>query len=443
MSVEESKHTRGRAQTKLDRGPVGADCQAHGPMPFLLVAALAGALSCTAADDQEQTASTQVEIFSWWVAPGEVEALDALVDLHAQRHPGVKVKNLAAEFADQARDELKNRMASGLPPDTFQANVGWGLLSWGEGAIEPLDEIAEREHWDAAFEPAVLDAVSKSGRFYGVPLNIHRINALFYNQQVLATHGIEPPTTLEELHQACLTLKQVGITPIALGNLNSWTLQELAFECVLPAMGGADFYSSYWQGLEQGDAQPMRDTLDYVIRLFADGCFNADSATIDWTDALDRVADGTAAFSEMGDWAKGYLESKGAVATEDFGVTPFPGTRGVFVFTSDSFPLPRGARNREGAIDLLITMASAEGQLVFNRAKGSIPARVDIDPSSLDVMQQSTYADWKTDEKVLAMSGLVRPDVMLDLPVKLKEAATTGDTDPVLSYLVNNYGTLE
>src|SRR5687768_18267999 len=50
-----------------------------------------------------------------------------------------------------------------------------------------------------------------------------------------------------------------------------------------------------------------------------------------------------------------------------------------FVFTLDTFGLPKGAPNRSGAIDLLKVMGSREGQNAFNVVKGSIPARTDID----------------------------------------------------------------
>ena len=31
------------------------------------------------------TQSVTVEVFSWWTAPGEAEALHSLIDLHAKR----------------------------------------------------------------------------------------------------------------------------------------------------------------------------------------------------------------------------------------------------------------------------------------------------------------------------------------------------------------------
>lgn len=419
------------------------DSQGQGRRRITAVVGLVAALACSESAE-EDPANARVEIFSWWVSGGEVEALNALLEVHQERHPDAAVVNLVtAANAQVARDELTNRMASGVPPDTFQANAGWGLLSWAPDAVEPLDGLAKQNGWTDTFEPAVLEAASRDGKLYGVPLNIHRINSFFYNRAVLEEHDIAPPTTLEELNQACATLRAAGLTPIALGNENAWVLQQFVFEHILPAIGGGEFYERYWTGQEQADAPQISQTLDYIIQLSQNGCFNTDSESIDWPEALDRVGQGSAAFSAMGDWAKGYLESQGYVANEDFGVVPTPGSVGLFVFTSDSFPLPRGAKNRAGALNLLATMGSVDGQREFNLIKGSIPARIDVDPSTFDSMQQQTYAAWKNDEKRLALSGLLRPDALLDLQLKLRDTVATGDPSQVITYLVNNYSTLD
>ena len=39
----------------------------------------------------------QVELFSWWVNPGEAEALQALMDLSEEIHPNEKINNAAIE----------------------------------------------------------------------------------------------------------------------------------------------------------------------------------------------------------------------------------------------------------------------------------------------------------------------------------------------------------
>ncbi len=57
-------------------------------------------------------------------APGEVDALGALIALQEANHPETRVRNLAEELADEARARLAELLAAGTPPDLYQANVG-------------------------------------------------------------------------------------------------------------------------------------------------------------------------------------------------------------------------------------------------------------------------------------------------------------------------------
>ena len=104
---------------------------------------------------------------------------------------------------------------------------------------------------------------------------------------------------------------------------------------------------------------------------------NEDYLSTSWGDINDRfVSDDGPAMMIMGDWTQGVLMSKGF---EDYHWAPAPGTDGIFMVLSDSFGLPKGAPNRDTAIDFLKVFGSQEGQDAFNPIKGSIPARTDGD----------------------------------------------------------------
>jgi glucose/mannose transport system substrate-binding protein len=71
---------------------------------------------------------------------------------------------------------------------------------------------------------------------------------------------------------------------------------------------------------------------------------------------------------------------------------------------SDSFGLPKGAPNRDGAIAWLTVCGSKEGQDAFNPIKGSIPARTDGDRSLYDAYLQSAMDDFASDEIVPSLA---------------------------------------
>lgn len=435
------------------------------------IAAILGwcAVGCTSKDDGDGTADGggTVEMFSWWTSGGERDALSALVAVHEERVPGAKVVNAAVEFADKAREELQTRLEQGVPPDTFQANIGADLFKWvlfngkddAATKVESLQSMAEAEGWLTAFDSTVLEAGSFDDKLYGLPLNVHRINSLFLRKDLFEKFGLEPPTSVEELLSLCDAIAtdadiqaEGKVSCMALGDKWNWTFSLMTFEMLLPAMAGAEYYESFWLGEESAADTQLSETLDLALQLYCGGTdtsdclktsyFNSDIHEVDWDEALGKLVDGSALMAPMGDWAKGYLESVGLEPGVEFEVIPFPGSDGTFVFTSDTFPLPIGAPNRKGAIELFRTFASKEGQIAFNRIKGSITPRTDIEPSEFDEVTQETMAAFSSSTKVKALSGLLPSELMPDLASELRDSLQAGSMEIVMNYIKANYDSI-
>jgi glucose/mannose transport system substrate-binding protein len=414
------------------------------------------AILCAACGEAASTGASlgSLELFSWWTSASEREALDAVLAVHADAHGDVQIINAADSQADKARDRLVDRLSTGLPPDTFQANIGRDLFRWvlfngaddRDSKVEPLDDLVSANDWNASLFDPVRDALSYRDKLYGVPLNVHRINSLFYNQRVFDDLEIEPPATLPELFEVLDELVAAGYErPLSIGNKYNWTMSLFTMENLFPAIAGPDFYLDYWTGREHAEHPLMQETLETLLELWP--YFNESANEIDWTEGVERLfapeLDQASVMTVMGDWAKGHLIARGYRPGADFGQVPFPGSAGTFVFTSDSFPLPKGAPNRQGAIDLLTTFGSLDGQLAFNALKGSIPARKDVDPDDLDVLARVAFSDFKEDRVVVAVSGLVEPAIASAIADAVRETLMDEDADPVLFALRNYYSTFE
>ncbi len=421
----------------------------------LLAASLA---ACSGGDDagddsdgEDGTPSGEIQVFSWWTSPGEVDALEALVDLQEENYPDTRVRNLAEELADEARARLAQLLADGTPPDLYQANIGadefryvlFNGMDDSDSKVESLNDLMAEHGWLDVLPEAVVDTLSYRGTAYSVALNVHRINSLFYNKKIMEEEGLSVPETTDELLVTAAALEDAGYTPLCIGSSDPWTLALLVFEAVFPAVAGPEYYTSYWTGRENPDSEQIDETLAYVSELWP--YFNADANSIDWTAGVDHMFDEEepCVMTVMGDWAKGYLATKGWVAGEDFDQAPFPGSGGTFVFTSDSFLLPKGAPNRPAAVSFLETMMSLESQIEFNRLKGSIPVRTDVDPAAFDETTQRTMEEFQSDTLVVARSGLVPAEAFADLDDSLQSFVVDGDADAVKNALVNDYATLE
>jgi glucose/mannose transport system substrate-binding protein len=352
-----------------------------------------GSMSMTGTGGTGGTTETTIELFSWWIAPGEAEALQSLIDLNKTNHPDERIFNAGAVSGMDARTTLMQRLAANNPPDLFQQNAHdlRAFLASNPGSLAPLDDFFTAQGLNGVVLPEILADVTVDGHIYSMPVNIHRENTLFYNKQIFAANNLQPPTTVSELMQACATLRAAGITPIATA-YQGWILRIMFNEIAMGSMG-ADAFHAYMTGGPRDDAALMA-----AIDLFADvmtNDINASAGNTDfgWTNAADEVAAGRAAMFLHGDWAKGYYEQLGWSPGVDFGVVGAPGAADMFWYGVDTFSLPVGAPHAAGAKDFLATTGSIAGQVGFSKLKGSSPIRTDVPLNQLDSEGRATLID--------------------------------------------------
>lgn len=340
----------------------------------------------------------KLEIFSWWTAGGEADALSSLFEVFKEHYPDVEIINatVAGGAGTNAKAVLKTRMLGGNPPDSFQVHAGEELIDTyvETGLMEPLTPFLKEWGVMDKFARGILDICSYKGEVYSIPLNVHRGNVVFYNKKILEDVGIERvPSTWPDFIEALKKIKDAGYIPLALGDKNKWTAAHL-FEDVLLSILGPYQYNGLWNGRVSFDNPNVRKAFEVFKELM--NYVNTDHAALAWQDATRLLYEGQAAFNVMGDWAEGYLKTLGWKPEKDFGWSAVPGTRGSFMVVSDTFGLPKGAPHRDNAIRWLKIVASVEGQDAFNPIKGSIPARTDANQSLYDVYLQWSMNDFAT-----------------------------------------------
>ncbi|AFZ68598.1 ABC transporter substrate-binding protein [Deinococcus peraridilitoris] len=356
-------------------------------------------------------AQGKLEIFSWW-SGDEGPALEALIKLYKQKYPSVNVDNatVTGGAGTNAKAVLKTRMLGGDPPDSFQAHAGQELIgTWVvAGRMEDLTPLFKSEGWMTKFPKDLIPLISTKDGIWSVPVNVHRSNVMWYNPAKLKEWGVTAPKTWNEFLTTCQTLKGKGLAaPLAVGQ--DWTQQHLWESVALGALG-AQGWNDLWTGkLKFTDPKAVNvwTTFGKVM-----DCANKDASGLSWQQATDRIAKGQAAFNIMGDWAAGYMETTLKLKPgTGFGWAAAPGTTGSFMFLSDSFGLPKGAKNRVAATNWLKVLGSKEGQDAFNPLKGSIAARLDSDMSKYNTYAKSASKDWKSNKIVGSLvHGAVAPE---------------------------------
>ncbi len=355
--------------------------------------------------DSESGSTDEVEVFTWWAEGSEKAGLDALVKVFDEQNPDLKFVNgaVAGGAGSDAKNVLQSRLQNGEPPATFQAHAGAELTDYiNAGQIEDLTDLYEEKGWNEQFPEGLLDRLKQDGGIYSVPSNIHRANMLWANPAVLKKAGIEANKTYDSIDAWIVDLKKIkakGIIPLSVAT--DWTQVNL-LETVLLADLGAEAYNGLWDGTTDWAGSEVKAALEDYSTLLS--LTNTDRQGLDWPDATQLVIDGDAAFNVMGDWAEAAFQEQKKTFNKDYTAVPVPGTDGVFDFLADSFTKPVDGPNPEGTEAWLDSIASDEGQVAFNKAKGSIPASTSADTSSFGEYQQTAVKSWGEDEIVSSLA---------------------------------------
>lgn len=338
-----------------------------------------------------------VELFSWWTAPGEAEALQALMDAHRARFPSARLFNAAAASGNRAREIFQERMEHNDPPELYQITAH-DLRSYvikHPNDFETLDDVFDKLDLRRVVFPEVLENIKVNGKIYSMPVNLHRENSLIYNKHIFDAQHLSPPRTIQEFLSVCEQLKRAGVVPVATA-YQDWVLRIMFSSLTIGVMGGTQFHD-----VLSGTAPPDVSKLEQSVELLEtvlDRYANPDAAEegFGWLSAVQALYNGDAAMFLHGDWAKGHLMQLGWRPGIDFGVIASPGASDVFLYGIDVFALPSHARNEAAAREFLKTIASPAAQAAFDYIKGASPIRADIPTDRFDEVGKSTLDDLKT-----------------------------------------------
>lgn len=379
----------------------------------LSFAALAAGLTlllsnCGGSAPTASTGTTRdLEILSWWTSGSERAALNVLFDDFRTAQPGVEIRNaaVAGGGGSNAHVVLANRLLAGNPPDVWQTHPGASINEYIEaGQIADVSSIYRRDNLPSAIQEDMRKAISMDGKEYGVSTGAHRINILWFNKKLLDKAMVTVPATgytADALLADLAKLKAAGAVPLCLGAKDPFARAEL-FENTLLGVIGADGWARLTSDRLDWNGPPVRQALSRFGRILDYADPEADALT--WDQATRKLVTGGCAFESMNDSAYGELIVDGAKEGTDFGYLPYPGTDNLFLTVIDTFVMARNAKNLQNAQTFLATIATAPTQLAFNKQKGSVPLRTDVDVRSLSPYQQSATKAFAQDPVLLSIT---------------------------------------
>jgi len=366
-------------------------------------------------------AEPTAEVLHYWTSGGEAKSVAVLQKEFADKGGSWTDMPVAGGGGDAAMTALRARVLSGNAPTAVQLK-GPAIQEWyEEGVLADISDVAEANDWDAVLPASIAGHMKCEGTWCAAPVNVHRVDWIWANAEVLSANGIEMPTTWEEFNAAAEKLQEAGIIPLAHGG-QAWQ-DATVFEAVALGILGPEGYRKAFVELDKetltSDAMIAVFDQMRIMRGFVDSNFSGR----DWNLATSMVMNGEAAFQIMGDWAKGEFMAAGKVPGEDFLCASTPGEG--FLYNVDSFAMfdVDGEDKKAGQQLLAELVVGQNFQKVFNLNKGSIPARTDVALDEFDSCAHLSSEDMKASSE----SGSLLPSYAHGMALRGAQAGAITD----------------
>jgi glucose/mannose transport system substrate-binding protein len=349
----------------------------------------------------------RLEVVSWWVSPSEHPALEVLLNAFKKANPNVNVidGSIAGGGGSNVQVVLAQRLRAGDPPDVWQTFLGSSLRAWVDaGRIADVTDVYEKTGLDQTMPSRLLDAATYRVKAWGVPTGSHRGNVLWFNQKLLREAGVVAPGpgyTAESFTNDLAKVAASGRTALCLGGKDRFTATEL-FENTLLGIVGPDGWAKIRDDSFDWRGSQLRDALSRFGRIVSQADPNASGLT--WDQAAKKLAEGQCAFLSMNDSVYGELVADGVAEGKDFGYVPYPGTSGAYLAIVDTFVVSAEATDGVNAMKFLETIADPKTSLEFNKVKGSVPIRNDVDVASLPAYQREASKSLWNDKILLSIT---------------------------------------
>ena len=328
--------------------------------------------------------AAEVEVLHQWTSGGEAKSVAELKKIMEAKGVTWKDFAVAGGAGENATTALKARVIAGSPPTAAQIK-GPSIQEWGqESLLENIDAAAIQGKWDSLLPKVVSNTMKYQGHYVAAPVNVHRVNWLWINPEVLKKAGAKVPTNWPEFFDAADKIQKAGFVTIAHGG-QPWQ-DATVFETVALGVGGADFYNKALIKLDPATltGPTMIKTFDTLGKI--KGYIDKNAAGRDWNLATAMVINGKAGMQFMGDWAKGEFTAAGKVPGKDFLCVAPPGNDKSYTYNIDSIAMfkVKDPETQKAQLTLATAIMSPEFQEIFNLNKGSIPVRPDIPRTKFD-----------------------------------------------------------
>ncbi len=341
---------------------------------------------------------------------------------------------------------LKTRFSTGDFPDVFLMQPGTKQYVKLRADETLYEWSGESGVWDNVIESIAEFQKNADGKAYGVPFGKTGMMGVFYNKDVFAKAGVEPPTNYANLLEIADQLKAAGITPFYEGVKDGWPTQVFYLtgwvSQVDQEIGDEGVQKLDKNELKLSDIAALKDLFVKAKELKDKGLFQKNTLSGTFDELQNELGEGKVAMAFMLDGILPQLEKKFGkeFVTDKIGFFPFPSatdTGTAMITPPNQLMVPSKAKNLEAAKELVKFMISSESVNTFYQNQPGIPIFKGA-TSELYPMQETVqeYID-AGKSKVNVQNRLTAS--FLDLGKILQNFHINGDVDTAIKEMDTNY----
>jgi alpha-glucoside transport system substrate-binding protein len=338
----------------------------------------------------------RVEVAAVWTG-AEQERFEMVLSAF-EEETGAEVRFTST--GDDIAAVLGPRVQGGDPPDVAVLPQPGVLQDFvGQDALVSIEDAAGDEI-DEHFGAGAREVGSVDGELYAIWFKAAQKSTVWYNTQVFADAGVEPPADWDGLQQIAGVISDFGVAPYSIGGADGWTLSDL-FENIYLRVAGGEKYDQLAAHEIPWTDQSVKDALTYMADIVGDENLVAGGSSgalqTDFNTSVTQVfADppqGAIIFE--GDFVGGVIsgETNAEVGTDaDF--FDFPSIEGSPQAVVGGGDLVVMMKDSEGGRALIEFLATPEAAEIWAAEGGFISPSTSVDPSAYpdEVSQRAAQA---------------------------------------------------
>lgn len=237
--------------------------------------------------------------FATFYSEEQEEIYKEIIKKYEEKNPGTKVE-LISDYSDEQK--IKDSLTENGDIDVIGLKRNQIIEFAKSGLLNDMTSLVESEGLERKLYEISTAYGSYNGKVYGIgdmPMTIE----WFYNTDIFDRLHLTEPKNIEDLIKVCKKIKADGITPIAIGGMDEWTLASFFGMITAQTTGSSDFTKNYASDIGSfSNISGINKAFDIYGRL-AGSCIPRNSNDINYAKSIEEFVMGKAAILPAGSWA--------------------------------------------------------------------------------------------------------------------------------------------